>query len=83
MLLNVVWEPANPTGDEACARRYFEMKEKEHEEFRRFKEIMFPVRKLFLDGYGIDFRIKYRSAADFIAMLEMDAGRRAKLERYH
>lgn len=82
VLLNVVWEPANPTQDETYAKRYLAMEAEEHSEFRRFKEIMLPVRQLFLDRFGVDFRIKYRSAADFISMLDMDPARRAKLRRY-
>lgn len=82
VLLNVVWEPAEPTSHRAMTARYRKAEVQEHEEFARFKEIMGPTRELFADLCNVDFRIEYCNARDFARMIQRDDAEWGKLERY-
>lgn len=82
VLLNVVWEPSEPTSHPASAKRYRDARRQEHEEFIRFKEIMESTKSLFASFCGVDFGIEYRTAFDFARMIQRDDAEWIKLGRY-
>lgn len=82
VLLNVVWEPADPTSHRATAERYREAEAQEHEEFARFKKIMESAKALFSSLCNVDFKIEYRNACDFARMIQRDDAEWTRLRRY-
>lgn len=83
-LLNVVFEPSEDIFSTEGKRQYLKMLQEEHQEFQRFLNIIehSELYHMFKEDCGVDFSIKYISAADFIECLEKTSEEREYLNRY-
>ena len=81
MLLNCVWEMANPEKLARYESKYRALEAQEHEQFRTFMEVAQALPELFA-SLGVEFAIRYLSFANMRDALELEDAHRRALNRY-
>ena len=81
VLLNCVWEIADPAVLGRYEAKYRKFEAEEHGQYRAFERTVQPITGLFAE-MGIEFCVRYLSFAETLSSLELEAGHRKALDRY-